>query len=116
MNGKRKSKKVGKMRTLAGILTIIGGLLGGSLWFGISGWLVPDFTQTVTTGDTAVALVFLTVLIRFLPAFLAVMGGIYILKRKRWRWALAGAICSLLFPFFGIPAIIFLIKRKGEFD
>ena len=83
---------------------IIGGFLGGTLWFSISGWLVPD-----TLG-------FIGILVRFLPAFLSVIGGIYALRGTHWRWALAGAICSLLFPFFGIPAIIFLIKRKGEFE
>lgn len=92
------------MRKTAGILIIIGGFLGGTLWFSISGYLVPD-----TLG-------FIGILVRFLPAFLAVIGGYYTLKRKHWRWALAGAICSLLFPFFGIPAIILLVKSKGEFD
>ncbi|MBA7616387.1 hypothetical protein ES703_23683 [subsurface metagenome] len=92
------------MRVTAGILMIIGGLLGGTLWFSISGYLVPD-----TLG-------FIGILIRFLPAFLAVIGGIYALKRKHWRWALAGSICSLLFPFTGIPAVILLIKSKDEFQ
>jgi len=107
------------MRTAAGILMISGGLLGGSMWFGISGQLVSYFLQTITTVDpvsTAVVLGFPLALIRFLPMFLAVIGGIYALKRKRWRWALTGAICSLLFPFFGIPAIILLVKSKGEFE
>jgi len=92
------------MRVAAGILTIVGGFLGGTLWFSISGWIVPD-----TWG-------FLGILIRILPVLLAGIGGIYILKRTKWKWALTGAICSLLFPFFGIPAMILLIKSKGEFD
>ncbi len=90
------------MRVTAGILMIIGGLLGGSLWFGISEWFLPPG--------------FLSILIRFLPAFLAVIGGYYALKRKHWRWTLTGAICSLFFPFTGIPALILLIKSKGEFE
>ena len=106
------------MRIAAGILIIIGGLIGGSLWFGISGWLVPDFTQTVNTADpssTAVVLALPIVLVRFLPALLAAIGGAMALRRVHWRWALAGAICSLLFPFFGVPAIVLLVKSKGEF-
>jgi len=47
---------------------------------------------------------------------IAVFGGYYALRRKRWRWALAGAICSLIFPILGIPALILLLKRKGEFE
>ena len=38
------------------------------------------------------------------------------LKSVHYRWALAGAICSTLFPLFGIPAVILLVKRKGEFS
>jgi len=54
--------------------------------------------------------------VTLIPVFLAVIGGIFALKRIHYKWALVGAICSLLFPFFGIPAIIFLTKRKGEFQ
>jgi hypothetical protein len=90
------------MRIAAGILMIIGGFLGGSFWFGISEWFLPSG--------------FLSMLIRLLPVFLAVIGGIFALKRTRWGWALTGAICSLLLPFTGIPALILLIKSKSEFE
>ncbi len=111
------------MRIAAGILTIIGGLLGGSMWLTIVRELMSDFgvALMVALGFTDLTLIvtvlgLLTVLIGYLPMGLAVVGGIYILKRKRWRLALTGAICSTLFPFFlGIP-IILLVKRKGEFD
>ena len=109
------------MRILAGILTIVGGWLGGSLWFYFSGLLVGYFALTLApldpgrASEISVPVGFLSALIRILPMFLAVIGGIYALKRKHWRWALAGAICSLLFPFMGIPALILLIKSKGEF-
>jgi len=86
------------MRIAAGILTIIGGFIGGTLWttiiheLGVYGVVV------------------------YIPILLAVIGGVMALRRVHWRWALAGATCSLLFPFTGIPAIILLVKRKGEFD
>jgi hypothetical protein len=44
------------------------------------------------------------------------MGGIYTLMRKPRGWVLAGAICSLIIPIFGIPALIILAKRKSEFQ
>ena len=106
------------MRTAAGILMIIGGIIGGSLWSAISGELLSGFLQTFTIADPlriSVILGFPVACIRLLPLGLAVMGGVFALKRIHWKWALAGAICSLLFPFFGIPAVILLIKSKGEF-
>ena len=86
------------MRKAAGILMIIGGIIGGSFWLGISREIGIPWIVT------------------FLPSFFSVIGGIYALKRQHWGWALTGAICSILFPFFGIPALILLITRKGEFD
>jgi hypothetical protein len=48
---------------------------------------------------------------------LAVVGGIYALRRKRWGLALAGSIASC-FTFFpcGVPAIIFVAIGKPEFS
>ena len=85
------------MRIAAGILTLIGGLIGGSLFIGILHGL----------GAYGVLL--------YIPLIIATIGGIMALKRMHYGWALAGAICSLLFPLCGIPAIILLVKRKGEF-
>jgi vacuolar-type H+-ATPase subunit H len=85
------------MRIAAGILTIIGGFIGGTLWttilheLGVYGVLI------------------------YVPGILAVIGGVMALRRVHWGWALAGAICSLTFPFTGIPAIILLVKSKGDF-
>jgi len=85
------------MRIAAGVLTLIGGLIGGSLFIGI----------LRASGVYGALLI--------LPLVIATIGGIMALKRENYGWALAGAICSLLFPPFGIPAIILLVKRKGEF-
>ena len=110
------------MRITAGILIIIGGFIGGTLWFGIVGDLISHFVRTLAplspdkADELALTLALPIVLIRSLPVFLAMIGGYYALKRKHWRWALTGAICSLLFPFTGIPALILLIKSKGEFE
>ncbi|HEX75976.1 MAG TPA: hypothetical protein G4O12_05245 [Dehalococcoidia bacterium] len=49
---------------------------------------------------------------------LAIVGGIYALRRKIWGLALAGAICATLsqFTFFlGIAAIILTVVSKKEF-
>jgi len=85
------------MRISAGILMIMGGIIGGSL-------LIQILHELHVYG-----------MLIYLPLFVAVIGGIMALKRVHYNWALAGAICSILFPFFGIPAVILLIKRKDEF-
>ena len=51
-----------------------------------------------------------------IPMFLALIGGYHALTRNRWNWALAGAICSMMLPYLGIPALILLIMRRSEFS
>ncbi len=48
---------------------------------------------------------------------LAIVGGVFALRKKYWGWALAGAIAGAL-AFFpcGIPAIIFVGLGKPEFE
>ena len=86
------------MRITAGILTIIGGLIGGSMLVGI------------------LHSMHIYGMLIYVPLILAATGGSMALMRIHYKWVLAGAICSLLFPIFGIPAIILLVKRKGEFS
>jgi hypothetical protein len=81
------------MRKAAGILTIVGGIIGASFWQAFIPMVIP-----------------------ILIGLIAIWGGICALRRKSWGWALIGAICSLLLPFFGIPALILLIMRIGEFS
>jgi len=85
------------MRIAAGILTIIGGLIGGIF-----------FTEILHELGVYGAFI-------YMPMLLAGIGGVMALRRVHWGWALAGAICSLLFPFTGIPAIILLAKSRGDF-
>ena len=47
---------------------------------------------------------------------LAIIGGIFAIQRKKWRWALAGSIGASLVPvLLGILAIILLVVSKDEF-
>jgi uncharacterized membrane protein len=48
----------------------------------------------------------------------AIVGGIYALRRRLWGLALAGSICALLGPWalLGILAIVFVSLGKGEFE
>ena len=47
----------------------------------------------------------------------AIVGGVFALKREKWGLALAGSICALIGPWFlGIPAIVFVAMGKSEFE
>jgi hypothetical protein len=109
--------------TAAGILTIIAGFLGLliaialAVGLGIAGTLVgmiPGFSGAWLLAVVAVPGIILSIV--------AIVGGIYALKRNVWGLALAGAICALLFtlPFLGwilaILAIIFVSLGKREFS
>jgi hypothetical protein len=48
---------------------------------------------------------------------LAIVGGVFALRKKHWGWALAGAIGgTIVFLPCGIPAIIFIAQGKAEFQ
>jgi hypothetical protein len=109
--------------TAAGILTIIAGFLGLliavalAVGLGIAGTLaglIPGFPAAGFLALIAVPGIILSII--------AIVGGIYALRRRVWGLALAGAICALLFtlPFLGwilaILAIIFVSLGKREFS
>ncbi|MGB5926134.1 MAG: hypothetical protein WBH01_08625 [Dehalococcoidia bacterium] len=109
--------------TAAGILTIIAGFLGLliaialAVGLGIAGTLagmIPGFPGAGFLALIAVPGIILSIV--------AIVGGIYAMRRSLWGLALAGAICALLFtlPFLGwilaILAIIFVSLGKSEFS
>jgi hypothetical protein len=85
------------------VLAVIGGLGGAAL--GLVGMLpLGGFLA----GAFAVPLIF---------GIVAIVGGVYALKRRIWGLALAGTICAIFAVWFlGIPALIFVILGKGEFE
>jgi hypothetical protein len=110
--------------TAAGILTIIAGFLGLliglalAVGLGIMGslaWVIPGFPGVA--GFLALLPVPGIIL-----SIVAIIGGIYAIRRRVWGLALAGAICALLFtvPFLGwilaVLAIIFVSLGKREFS
>lgn len=52
-----------------------------------------------------------------LCAAVAIVGGIFALKRRLWGLALAGAICAVFSPasVLGILAVIFVALGRSEF-
>ena len=109
--------------TAAGILTIIAGFLGLligialAVGLGIAGTMIG-----VIPGIPGIGFLALIAIPGIILSIVAIVGGIYALRRRLWGLALAGAICSLLFtiPLLGwilaILAIIFVSLGKGEFE
>jgi hypothetical protein len=87
----------GAFQVIVGIVIAALGGIGG--WFIGMGWLSVIGAPLIVLG------------------IVAIVGGIYALKRNTWGLALAGSICALVGPWFllGILAIIFVSLGKGEF-
>ena len=102
--------------TTAGILNIISGAIGlvfGILCgvLGISITMIPGIPAEVIgiLGGIAIPLIILGII--------AIVGGVYALKRSKWGLALAGSICSLFCLWIlGILAIIFVAMGRNEFE
>ena len=103
--------------TTAGVLSIIAGVIGvlfglvlavaGGILGTILGAFIP-FLGGVVAGAFAVPLIL---------GIVAIVGGVYALRRRIWGLALAGSICAFFCAWFlGIPAIIFVAIGKGEFE
>ena len=91
---------------------IAGGLKAAPATPGILGAVIPRVFGVVAIPVIAGISIPITIL-----GIVAIMGGIYALKRRVWGLALAGSICSLVCVFFlGIPAIMFVAIGKGEFE
>ncbi|MBA7670177.1 hypothetical protein ES703_78321 [subsurface metagenome] len=98
--------------TWAGILTIIGGATGIGLgaYVVIIGAPARALIQEMTGFDMIMGAPEIAI------GIVAIVGGIFALRRRVWRLALVGAILAIIsMPIFGIPATIFVVKGKKEF-
>jgi hypothetical protein len=109
--------------TTAGILTIIAGCLGLLIGMGLAiGLGIAGTLIDMIPGFPGAGFLVLIAVPGIILSIVAIVGGIYALKRRLWGLALAGAICALLFtlPFLGwilaILAIIFVSLGKREFE
>lgn len=103
---------------IAGIFTIVSGVLGSlgivsyAIGFsdasGFSKGDMPPFVPSIIFGMPIPSLII---------AVLALAGGIFAIRRKRWAWSLAGSIAATLsFLPLGIPAIVLAAQSKDEFE
>jgi hypothetical protein len=104
------------MPMVAGILDIVAGSLGiilaiALIFVGVLMRFVPDMPPYLVPIFTALSLPFAIV------GILAIVGGIYALRKKIWGLALAGSIAAF-FPcwILGIAAIVLTALSKKEFE
>jgi hypothetical protein len=111
--------------SVAGILTIVSGVwsflyaLGAILYGVIMAAVFSSVPNGPPAGVTAIIAVFAGLYALFFTALgvLAIIGGIFAFRRKRWGIALAGAIAgNIAFMPMGVIAVIFISMAKSEFD
>jgi len=105
--------------TAAGILTIIAGSLGLLIAIGLAvGLGIAGMMIGMIPGFPSGGLLVLIAIPGIILSIVALVGGIYALRRRLWGLALAGSICALLGPWviLGILAIIFVSLGKDEFE
>ena len=120
--------------TVAGILNIISGVVGLIVAVGMimamimigstsDSWgYIPEFPFYTVPPFVPNILLIIAILLASV-SMLALAGGIYALKRKRWGLALAGSISAIfastpllrMLPL-GILATIFIAMAKDEFE
>ena len=116
--------KTWKTRT-AGILAVVAGAIGVTEWVWVAvlevlGWGWPAVGDFLGLGAILPTVAAVTLTIRIL----AIVGGVFALKRKRWGLALAGSVCAIFSSVFlmlvnvplGIAAIVLVVLGRGEFE
>ena len=110
---KKSSKPVkgGILTLLAAAMAIFGAMNYAVGFFdqpGIGKGDIPPFVPSIIFGVPLMSIV---------VGVLAIAGGIFAIRRKRWKWALAGAIAGALSLLpLGIAAIVLIAMSRDEFD
>lgn len=108
------------MPTTAGILCIVAGGLSliGMLLVFLGIFIFGSFMPMMPNWDTPRWLPILLVAIGIpsvLLDILAIIGGVFAIKKQYWGVSLAGSIAAVLSSFFlGVAALVFTIMGKNE--
>jgi hypothetical protein len=111
MKRTRKPINGGILTLLSAAMAIFGALNYAIGFFdqpGIGKGDIPPFVPSIIFGVPMMSIVI---------GILAVVGGIFALRRKRWKGALTGAIAAALSLLpLGIAAIVLIASSRDEFD
>ena len=111
--------------TIAGILAIVAGALSfiGIIFAGAGvGILMLAAMEEAQVAmgipaDLILGIIVMVAILAVIVDILAIVGGIYALRRKIWGLALAGSIAAFFASWpLGIAAIVFTVLSKNEFE
>jgi hypothetical protein len=105
----------GALGIMSGLAAAIFGMWSSSVISGMSGMWGTE-SHMMPWGAAPFAWFGLPALIL---GALAIVGGIFALRRRLWGLSLAGAICATLTPIsfiLGVPAIVFIALSHDEFS
>lgn len=98
----------GAFALIGGLVLVVVGTVGSGvlMYFGVE---IPPFLPVALFSAIAAPVI--------IVGILAIVGGVYALRRKKWGLALAGSIAAF-FPswLLGIAAIVLTILSKNEFE
>lgn len=109
--------------TTAGILAIVAGTLAATQWVTIA-VVEVRYWEGLPIGGRLGGIIAVAFVVVIASAIVAIVGGIFALKRMRWRLALVGSICAIFSLVFvpvllnvplAIAAIVLVVLGKGEF-
>jgi hypothetical protein len=111
------------MPCAAGILNIISGALSliaslAAAWI-IAVFFSPSYDSLSGQEFSAVVIWIVFILPLLIFSLLALIGGIFALRKKVWGLALAGSIASILLGWafaLGVTSVIFIALSKNEFN
>jgi hypothetical protein len=110
------------MPRIAGILSIISGVIGisGGIIIAVVAGVMRLPAEYLTRNGiiSSHPVIIILIIIFVLFNIVAIAGGISAIKRKRWAFAVLGAVCSIFNIWscvLGIGALVFLIQSRSEF-
>lgn len=109
----------GVLNIVTGVLNLIGGLALGIL-AAVFRSLQDNPTFQVDDPDVLpvlIAVFWIVGVVLLILGIISIIGGVFAIQRKKWGWALAGSICSILCStILGVLSLVFVIMGKKEFS